>query len=141
MKNKLALRLDIPPDSGITKEMVCSAVDIVSVEIAPNENREIGVVLVSGLTGLNRKYRGVNRDTDVLTFRMDDDMVPFLGEIIVNLKVAEQRAGKEHLIEETIRLIIHGLLHLYGYRHASLEEMEKMESLESCFLQAWKESR
>jgi probable rRNA maturation factor len=71
---------------------------------------------------LNRKYRGKNYGTDVLSFRYPGekaDGLPFLGEIVIAPQIAQEQAVRYGgTIESEIRrLVIHGLLHLLGYDH------------------------
>jgi len=66
---------------------------------------------------LNFKYRGIDKETDVLSFEFSAPV--FLGEIIINPSRALEQS-KEHgltLREEILVLIVHGLLHLIGYDH------------------------
>ncbi|HSW38413.1 MAG TPA: rRNA maturation RNase YbeY [Acidobacteriota bacterium] len=71
---------------------------------------------------LNRRYRGRNEPTDVLSFSYEDtviDGMPFMGEIIISPEVAFSRAaGYGYRPERELRrIIVHGLLHLMGYDH------------------------
>jgi len=65
---------------------------------------------------LNLKYRGIDKETDVLSFEFSP---MFLGEIIINPTRALVQS-KEHgltLRKEILGLIVHGILHLIGYDH------------------------
>ena len=85
---------------------------------------------------LNRRYRGIDRATDVLSFPTGPDLLargsqrpapgargpapsPFLGDIAIARGVARRQArtaGHSELTELRI-LALHGLLHLLGYDH------------------------
>jgi len=71
---------------------------------------------------LNKKHRGKDEPTDVLSFTIDeqtDDGKHYLGDVIVN-KDQAQRQAKEygHSLEEEISaLTAHGMLHLLGIHH------------------------
>lgn len=75
--------------------------------------------------GLNRRYRGVDRVTDVLSFAADvragavDDPRRFLGDVVIATGVAarQARAAGHSLGTEYRILALHGLLHLLGYDH------------------------
>lgn len=79
---------------------------------------------------LNKEFRAIDKDTDVLSFPLEDFPFTPLGSIIIS---------KEHIIEKSeefghsIRdeyslLFIHGLLHLLGFDHENDEdEMRKEE--------------
>ena len=77
---------------------------------------------------LNRRYRGVDRDTDVISFRYDTGPGPALtrrrperggleGDIAINIPRARMQAKKmRHPTRREVRLLlIHGILHLLGY--------------------------
>ncbi len=73
---------------------------------------------------LNRRYRGKDRTTDVLSFPMREgafaDLRPeLLGDIVISVPAAERQAKEagHSLIREIERLLVHGLLHLLGYDH------------------------
>lgn len=74
---------------------------------------------------LNRRYRGVDRVTDVLSFAADlrDQEVfgsaRFLGDVVIAKGVAarQARAAGHSLGVEYRILALHGLLHLLGYDH------------------------
>lgn len=80
------------------------------------------LVSLSFVTGaamkkLNRKYRGKNRPTDVLSFNMDEGRL--LGDVVICPQVAKANAKRfgVTLREEIARLLVHGLLHLTGLNH------------------------
>lgn len=89
------------------------------------------------------RFRGVPRDTDVLSFPLMDrppDQGPFLlGDIVVSVPTAlrQSRELQITLHDEILRLLIHGLLHLIGYDHEiSAGEKRKMEKKEKEILNA-----
>jgi probable rRNA maturation factor len=79
-----------------------------------NGDGEVGIVFCDGKTirRLNRKYRKVDRVTDVLTFPFNDPYSHgFLGEIYICLNRAARQAKEfNHSLEEEVALLIaHGL--------------------------------
>jgi probable rRNA maturation factor len=77
------------------------------------------VVLVDdeAMQGYNRKYRGFDKTTDVLSFCGDGD---YLGDILISVETAFAQASKSPVLtlESNIRrLALHGFLHLTGYDH------------------------
>lgn len=82
------------------------------------------------MRALNRRYRGMDKTTDVLSFPQQEFSPPLprgvsiessllLGDIVISLPQAARQAVEygAPLQEELERLIIHGLLHLAGYDH------------------------
>jgi len=65
----------------------------------------------------NRKYRGYDKPTDVLSFRGDDG---YLGDILISVETAFRQSSRSPTLtlESNIRrLVLHGFLHLSGYDH------------------------
>jgi probable rRNA maturation factor len=86
----------------------------------------------SRMRGLNRRYRGKDRSTDVLAFPPDTRPDrPFLGDIVVSVPFAQRQARRrgEPASREIDRLLVHGFLHLLGYDHETDEgEMDTLET-------------
>jgi probable rRNA maturation factor len=101
---------------------------------------------------LNKKYRGKDKTTDVLSFALEADqrsdaaagfvMPPgemvHLGEVVVSYpKAAEQAAERNHAVEDELALlVVHGVLHLLGYDHDKPAREREMRSLEQRVLSA-----
>ena len=77
---------------------------------------------------LNRRFRGIDRTTDVLSFPQNEFISPnaerltpnvVLGDIVISLPKTKKQAEENGLTfhQELKRLLIHGLLHLTGYDH------------------------
>ena len=75
---------------------------------------------------LNRRYRGVDGVTDVLSFPGEEK---FLGEIIIDYNQVKRQAGKfgNKPKDELIFILVHGLLHLLGYDDRTEAGRKKME--------------
>ena len=83
---------------------------------------------------LNKRFRGLNRPTDVLSFPTHDEFVASptlnLGDIAISVERAESQASENGLAfdQEIAQLILHGLLHLHGYDHETDNgEMKRTE--------------
>lgn len=78
---------------------------------------------------LNRQYRNVDRETDVLSFPIEEEEfsvpMPLLGDIIISAeKALEQSILYGHSLSREISyLTAHSMFHLLGYDH--MEEYEK----------------
>lgn len=83
---------------------------------------------------INKKYRNVDRATDVITFALEDDkqietpLVRVLGDVYISYdKVISQAKEYGHSKQrELCFLAVHGLLHLLGYDHMNEEDEKKM---------------
>ena len=82
------------------------------------------------MRGLNRRYRGKDRSTDVLAFPAGEAGRGFLGDIVISVPYAarEARRRREPAGRELDRLLLHGFLHLMGYDHETDDgEMDAIE--------------
>lgn len=98
---------------------------------------DVSVALVGDgeMRALNRKYRGKDKPTDVLSF--DQGLAlggrTLLGDVVISVPTTRRQArahGKTQR-RELLLLSIHGLLHLMGYDHATRTEEERMFSLQN----------
>ncbi len=87
---------------------------------------------------LNLKYRSIDRVTDVLSFTLEKQ--PLMGQIFICYTKASEQAilRKISLEAEVDRLLVHGMLHLYGYDHGTKEELILMTKLEEKILERLK---
>lgn len=95
--------------------------------------------VVDGREGraLNRRYRGRDRATNVLTFVYDDG-ASLAGDIVLCAPVVanEARAQRKSLAAHYAHLVIHGMLHLQGYDHERDDDAARMEAREAALLRA-----
>jgi probable rRNA maturation factor len=93
-----------------------------------NKEDSLTIVLATDdyLHELNRKYRGVDRPTDVLTF--PDGTLHHLGDVIISIdRCLAQAKSYNHSFERELSfLVVHGLLHTLGYDHHTKEEEKEM---------------
>jgi probable rRNA maturation factor len=83
---------------------------------------------------LNRRFRGKDEATDILSFPLgesidEDGETWFLsGDLLISLETLKENARYFAVSEdeELRRLLIHGILHLDGFDHASNAETEPM---------------
>jgi probable rRNA maturation factor len=83
------------------------------------------------LRALNRRFRGKDKPTDVLSFPSQFAMPGFAGEIAISLAIAREDAGKlGHAVMDELKiLVLHGVLHLGGHDHESDQgEMARLEA-------------
>ncbi len=86
---------------------------------------------------LNKNYRNIDKETDVISFALEDDKkviskVRVLGDIYISIDKAESQANEyEHSLKRELSfLTIHGMLHLLGYDHMNSEDEKKMFGLQ-----------
>jgi len=103
-------------------------------EAAFSRADEVTVVLAADdeIAALNKRYRGKDRATDVLSFPggTDPDGIIRQGDIVISVDRARQQAAqRHHSLDLEIRyLLLHGFLHLMGYDHETDDgEMEREE--------------
>ena len=98
----------------------------------------VSVVVVDGRTirALNKRFRGIDAMTDVLTFDADPAEYPYMGEIILCLSVAKRQARQfgRTVQQEVALLFVHGILHLCGYDHGTARERKEMFVLQDDIL-------
>ena len=78
---------------------------------------------------LNEKYKNRSGSTDVLTFILSEkDSKKVEGEVYISLEKAQEQSHEYNvpLMEEVVRLVTHGLLHLAGRVHDSEETYNAM---------------
>jgi probable rRNA maturation factor len=79
----------------------------------------ICIVSSSEMRSLNRRFRGKNKATDVLSFPSRAPAIA--GDIAISLEIAARNANAlgHDLATEVKVLILHGMLHLAGFDHES----------------------
>ena len=110
---------------------------------------ELGILFVGDqrIRGLNRRYRGKDRTTDVLAFAMREAAVlhaarrtpDMLGDVVISVPTARRQAKEagRSLDEELAWLLVHGILHLCGYDHERSEkEARRMHRRERMILRS-----
>ena len=108
---------------------------------------EVALVLTddASIQELNRDFLGEDAPTDVLSFSAQEQAGPFvtapeagayLGDVIISYPRAIQQAGEQgHAVEQELDLlVVHGILHLLGYDHATEEEKSLMWSHQDAIL-------
>lgn len=102
-----------------------------SISILVTNNKEI--------LNLNKKYRDINKSTDVLSFHLHKDeqlKKKYLGDIVISIQTAKKQAliKKKSLNSELLLLLVHAYLHLLGYDHKLAKEAKSMFSLQNKIL-------
>lgn len=124
---------DLAPDS---EAAILGAVQA-ALSAEGNPEAEVSVHLADDglLRSLNRTYRGLDRPTDVLSFRLaeEGEALPpgesgTLGDVVISLERAQAQAVEygHDLRRELCYLAVHGTLHLLGYDDQTSEGAAEM---------------
>lgn len=113
-----------PPELQQLEPFVMAVLDKVEAE-----NWQMGLVVTddSGIKEYNRRWRNIDKATDVLSFVQDDgESIPTMqglpkeaGDIVISLETVARNAEEwgSSYDEELRRVVIHGILHLKGLDH------------------------
>ena len=129
------------------KEVLYSAI-----EKEKLENIAFNLIIVDNdyIHELNKTYRNIDRETDVITFALEDEdtiIIPeeerILGDIYISIDKAKQQAEEygHSLLRELSFLAVHGFYHLLGYDHQTKDEEEIMFKKQEEVLDAFKITR
>lgn len=116
-----------------------------------NKNLYINVILTNpkNIKETNKKYRNIDKETDVLSFPMfEKDEIPniegnipdVLGDIVISIeRVKEQAKEYGHSFERELSyMVVHGFYHLMGYDHMVEDEKIQMRQKEENVLKKLK---
>lgn len=95
------------------------------------------------LRELNRRWRGLDRSTDVLSFPYaEDGQGPVAGDVVISMDRTRDQAKRFRVSvgRELARLVVHGSLHLAGLDHHAAEDRRYMRACEAEALREAKES-
>ena len=109
-----------------------------------DSNFEISILLTDSknMKVLNKKFRKINKDTDVLSFPAEEkDFFKknikskqdiYLGDIALSYPYIAKIIKKQNVSFDYYfkKMLIHGILHLIGHEHDSLTRYKKMNLLE-----------
>ena len=109
-----------------------------------NSNFEISILLTDSknMKGLNKKFRKINKDTDVLSFPAEEKNFfkknikskqdIYLGDIALSYPYIAKIIKKQNVSFDYYfkKMLIHAILHLIGHEHDSLIKYKKMNLLE-----------
>ena len=85
---------------------------------------------------LNKKFRNKNKHTDILSFPFESNIKNnreiYLGDIIISFNYINnpKNINKNDFKKKTIKIFIHGFLHLMGHDHNKDKDYKKMLKVE-----------
>ena len=91
---------------------------------------------------LNKKFRKLNKPTDVLSFpyfsekklRLIKNKKIYIGDVAVSYEIIKSRSKSNNFNLEFDKVWIHGLLHLIGYKNSNNKDYLKMSKIEKKIL-------
>ena len=96
------------------------------------KDSEVSITLLDDkkIRVLNKKYRGIDKATNVLSFELGDDIL--LGDIFISLDTVKKQAKEAgvSVAEHTAHMVVHGMLHLQGFDHIKDRQAKVMENKE-----------
>ena len=124
---------------------ICS---YISGKFDTSDKQSLNIVFISDekIRDLNKKYRNVDRSTDVLSFSYLEASIEnkgkespaVIGEVYIApltaLKNSREQEGDWNFQLEIILLIIHGILHIYGYDHEQENEKAAMDNIQDSLI-------
>ena len=149
--NPGSITVDDDAGSSVDLEVLGSLAGHVLSRLHIDPASEVGISLVDveRMSRLHQEWMGEPGPTDVLSFPMDE-MTPgsqdrpsgpgILGDVVICPQIAATDAASAGRDEEgQIQfLMVHGLLHLLGFDHATDEDRNRMFALQDTLLLSWR---
>ena len=123
------------------KVIVKKAISEVLKEMDFKKKYYLSVLLTndSGIKRINKKYRKINKSTNVLSFPQSDERLItknrfkiILGDIVISLEkiVKESKLQNKEPSDHLTHMVIHSLLHLLGFNHEKSKDFKIMKKKE-----------
>lgn len=121
-------------------ELVAAVQTVLNGSDYASANVSVAVVDDEAMHDLNRRFLGHDWPTDVLSFVLDEEHGHLEGEIIISADTAAASAGEIGwpAAAEQLLYVIHGSLHLVGYRDKTAADKKEMQAAEARFLQQFR---
>jgi probable rRNA maturation factor len=141
------VKIDIftSPHYPVNRKIIRKAVDETLNKVGIRSFTQVSVSVVGDrkVRELNRKFRGQDKTTNVLSFPLHEGDTDFdkvglsgkttpLGDVVISYPVARSEAAEQSVLVDHMlgRLTVHGMLHLVGFDHEDEFEARQMEKLE-----------
>ena len=142
------IKVEIEIDSPLyyVNKNICR--NLISIVFSDIDIKNAFITIIFGgdklLNLIKKEFFGKDHLTDVISFRLDDNQTKNIeGEIYISFPRAKENAKnfKVPFEKEIARLIIHGLLHLVGYRDDTSKLKQEMTFYEDKYLEneTWKD--
>jgi len=113
-----------------------------------NKKLYVNIVLTTAenIRNINREHRGIDKETDVLSFLMfeaneieniNPETEDVLGDVVISLEQIKKQAKEYgHTLErELAYMLVHSFYHLMGYDHMKEEDKKTMRAKEDIILE------
>ena len=114
------------------------------IKFLKNKNITFTILLTNSLNmkKLNKKFRKLNKSTDVLSFpslssknlKLIKEKKIYIGDIATSYEIIYLRSKKNNFLSEFEKAWVHGFLHLLGYDHVKNQDYYKMSKIEKRIL-------
>jgi len=105
------------------------------------KNKYINLYITNSheIKNINKNYRKIDKETDVISFPLEDEYDNCLGEIIISEEYVNNKYDNyEKSMQE---LLIHGILHILGYDHKTEKTYTKMIAIQEGYLKEFYEKK
>ena len=139
MSVNLITRDEYPLSENLIGNLDQFFISILSSESIEDSNINLSFISSEEMQELNKQFRGIDKDTNVLSFENQDisrEHTKVLGDIAICYPyvVNEAIVSEKDLDSHISHMFIHGILHILGYDHENELEADNMESKEIEFL-------
>jgi probable rRNA maturation factor len=133
--------LDNQTDLVINSSVFTAVLDIIREEEKISKDSFLVLKLSNdgSIRDLNKKFLGRDTLTDVISFQAEMPGIPLLGDIIIDINVADGQKVNRTIEKELQVLFLHGLLHLLGYDHLGVKQSKEMKKKEKEYFSKLKE--
>jgi probable rRNA maturation factor len=117
---------------------VDAAAEVAALPVPPGAELSVVFTDDARVRALNRDYRGKDAPTNVLSFPPGPvpPTTPLVGDVVLARETVEAEAASAGIWRDdhVTHLVVHGLLHLFGYDHVEDDAAEAMEATERAVL-------
>ncbi len=144
MANKIVIQKITSEKLPINQIILKKWINVVLANQKHEKNFELCLRIVepNEIQNLNQKYRKINKPTNVLAFPNSipeyflNKNIQFIGDIVICPQVLATEALAQNISIDShwAHIIIHGILHLFGYDHQFDSDTAKMQGQEIALL-------
>lgn len=114
-------------------DLIIRAAELARTEAGLERTGELSIALSDDnqVQALNRDFRGKDKPTNVLSFPMPEE-TGLLGDVVLARQTLEREAAEQSkdFEDHLAHLVVHGVLHLYGFDHQNDADAADMEARE-----------